>query len=409
MKFPIRRNATLLAGAMAMQSAALQLSAAMSSITFALVTGITSLLGVGPALTMVAAALSAQPAGRLMDRRGRIPILATGFLIGAIGTVLLGIGAYRQSPITAIPGFVLLGVAGAIGSLTRAAAGDMYPPAHRARGIAFVMFGSVFGAILGPTVFAPIFRGRDVSAESLLVPWLAGGAMLLVASIIVLNVRPDPKRIAEEIERSLGITKGEPSPAAPLSEILRRPGAMPAILASVVSFAVMASVMNLTGYVIVQHHHHAQHLVFPVIGAHVLGMYLLMPVVGMIVDKVGRRETLAAGLFLLGLSAAGLTWLEAVIPIAILLFGLGLGWNVSFVAATTQLADLSTAAERGKLLGFNDFVAGLSASALVILGGVALDSYGVAALSIGAALIAFVPIPFLLMTSRPVPAAGRVA
>ena len=409
MKFPIRRNATLLAGAMAMQSAALQLSAAMSSITFALVTGITSLLGVGPALTMVAAALSAQPAGRLMDRRGRIPVLAAGFLIGAIGTVLLGIGAYRQSPIAAIPGFVLLGVAGAIGSLTRAAAGDMYPPAHRARGIAFVMFGSVFGAILGPTVFAPIFRGRDVSAESLLVPWLAGGAMLLVASIIVLNVRPDPKRIAEEIERSLGITKGEPLPAAPLSEILRRPGAMPAILASVVSFAVMASVMNLTGYVIVQHHHHAQHLVFPVIGAHVLGMYLLMPVVGMIVDKVGRRETLAAGLFLLGLSAAGLTWLEAVIPIAILLFGLGLGWNVSFVAATTQLADLSTAAERGKLLGFNDFVAGLSASALVILGGVALDSYGVAALSIGAALIAFVPIPFLLMTSRPVSAAGRVA
>ena len=87
--FPIRRNAALLAGAMAMQSAALQLSAAMSSITFALVTGITSLLGVGPALTMVAAALSAQPAGRLMDRRGRIPVLAAGFLIGAIGTVLL--------------------------------------------------------------------------------------------------------------------------------------------------------------------------------------------------------------------------------------------------------------------------------------------------------------------------------
>jgi MFS family permease len=224
--------------------------------------------------------------------------------------------------------------------------------------------------------------------------------MLLVASIIVLNVRPDPKRIAEEIERSLGITKGESSPAAPLLEILRRPGAMPAILASVVSFAVMASVMNLTGYVIVQHHHHAQHLVFPVIGAHVLGMYLLMPVVGMIIDKAGRRETLSAGLFLLGVSAAGLTWLEAIVPIGILLFGLGLGWNVSFVAATTQLADLSTAAERGKLLGFNDFIAGLAASALVILGGVALDSYGVAALSLSAAIVAFVPIPFLLWAPR---------
>jgi MFS family permease len=395
---------------MAMQSAALQLSAAMSSLTFALVTGVTGLLGLGPALTMIAAALTAQPAGRTMDRIGRIPVLSGGFLAGAIGTTLLAVGSFRHSPFAAVPGFILLGVAGATGSLTRAAAGDMYAPAHRARGIAYVMFGSVFGAILGPTVFAPIFRGREVSAESLLVPWLAGGAMLLGASLIVLLVRPDPKRIAESIERSLGRTGEVPPPAAPLGEILRRPGAVPAVISSVVSFAVMASVMNLTGYVIVQHHHHAQHLVFPVIGAHVLGMYLLMPVVGMIVDRVGRRETLAAGLALLGVSAAGLNWLDSIIPIAVLLFGLGLGWNISFVAATTQLADISTAAERGKLLGFNDFVAGVAGSLFVIVGGFALNSFGVSVLALGAGLVALTPIPFLLMRGRtPVNAAPTTA
>jgi MFS family permease len=399
-EFPVRRNAVILAGAMAMQSAALQLSAAMSSLTFALVTGITGLLGLGPALTMIAAAATAQPAGRMMDRVGRIPVLSGGFLAGSLGTTLLAIGSYRHSPVAAIPGFILLGVAGATGSLTRAAAGDMYAPAHRARGIAYVMFGSVFGAILGPTVFAPIFRGRDVSPESLLLPWLAGGAMLLVAAVIVLFVRPDPKRIAESIERSLGFSGSSPAAAAPLGEILRRPGAVPAVVASVVSFAVMASVMNLTGYVIVQHHHHAQHLVFPVIGAHVLGMYLLMPFVGMLVDRVGRRTTLAAGLALLAISAAGLNWLESILPIAILLFGLGLGWNMSFVAATTQLADLSTAAERGKLLGFNDFVAGVAGSVFVVVGGVALDSFGVSVLALGAGLVALLPIPFLLIGTR---------
>lgn len=399
-EFPIRRNAMLLAGAMAMQSAALQLSAAMSSLTFTLVTGISGLLGLGPALTMIAAAITAQPAGRMMDRVGRVPVLAGGFFTGAIGTVLLGIGSFLHSPLAALPGFVLLGVAGATGSLTRAAAGDMYPPEQRARGISYIMFGSVFGAILGPTVFAPIFRGRDVSSEALLVPWLAGGAMLLAAAVIVIFVRPDPKRIAEAIEKSLGRAGDVPLSAAPLAEILRRPGVVPAVLSSVVSFAVMASVMNLTGYVIVQNYHHAQHLVFPVIGAHVLGMYLLMPVVGMIVDRVGRRETLAAGLVLLGLSAAGLNWFESIISIAILLFGLGLGWNMSFVAATTQLADLSTAAERGKLLGFNDFVAGVAGSVFVIAGGFALNGYGVSVLAIGSALVAFAPIPFLLLRGR---------
>ena len=383
-----------------MQSAALQLSAAVSSLTFALVTGISSLLGLGPALTMIAAALTAQPAGRMMDRAGRIPVLVGGFFAGALGTLLLALGSLWHSPLAAIPGFVLLGVAGATGSLTRAAAGDMYAPAHRARGIAYVMFGSVFGAILGPTVFAPIFRGRDVSAESLLVPWLAGSAMLLLAAILVMNVRPDPKRIAEAIEKSLGITGSVPAPAAPLSEILRRPGAVPAVLASVVSFAVMATVMNLTGYVMVQHHHHPQHFVFPVIGAHVLGMYLLMPLVGMIVDRVGRRETLAAGLALLGISAAGLNWFDSIIATAVLLFGLGLGWNASFVAATTQLADISTAAERGKLLGFNDFVAGVTASVFLIGGGLALDARGLTVLALGAAIVAIAPIPFLLLGSR---------
>ena len=35
----------------------------------------------------------------------------------------------------------------------------MYPPERRARGISYVLFGSVFGAILGPAVFGPLFAG----------------------------------------------------------------------------------------------------------------------------------------------------------------------------------------------------------------------------------------------------------
>ena len=38
----------------------------------------------------------------------------------------------------------------------------------------------------------------------------------------------------------------------------------------------MVSVMNLTGYVVVEHRDHAQHVIFPIIGAHVLGMYALV-------------------------------------------------------------------------------------------------------------------------------------
>jgi MFS family permease len=409
-EFPIRRNTALLAGAMAVNSATLQLVAAVSALTFVLVTGVSSLLGLGPALFLASAAVTAFPAGRLMDRVGRVPVLAGGFTLGSVGAALTALGAWQSSAWAVIPGFILIGAAGATGQLARAAAGDMYPPARRARGIAYVMFGAVFGAILGPAVFSPIFKGRDLEAAALAIPWLAGAVMMVIALVVVVNVRPDPKRIAEALEGRVRRPEDAPLRAAPLGELLRRSGVVPAMLAGVVSFAVMVAIMNLTGYVVVEHRHHAQHLVFPIIGAHVLGMFLLMPVVGWLVDRIGRPPMLAGGLALIAASTAGLIWFESVWPTAVLLFGLGLGWNFSFVAATTALADLAAPHERGKLLGFHDLVAGFTGAAFVLLGGYVLDEVGVNALALGASVVALAPILFILVTGRvpgaPVPEAG---
>ncbi len=400
-EFPIRRNTVLLASAIAVNSATLQLVAAVSALTFALVTGVSSLLGLGPALFLLSAAATSFPAGRLMDRLGRVPVLAGGFLLGTFGCALTALGAHLASSWLVIPGFILTGTAGATGQLARAAAGDMYPPARRARGIAYVMFGAVFGAILGPAVFAPLFRGRTLSIESLALPWLAGAGMMLIALAIVVNIRPDPKRIAEALELgSASPSVGAQGETAPMRELLARRGVLPAMLAGVVSYAVMVSVMNLTGYLVVQHRHHPQHLIFPIIGAHVLGMFLLMPAVGWIADRVGRPRTLVSGLLLIAASTSGLMWFESVVPIAILLFGLGLGWNFSFVAATTQLADLAAPWERGKLLGFNDLVASVTGATFVLLGGYVLSGLGVSALALGAALIALIPMAPMLTARR---------
>ena len=67
-ELPIRRNTILLAATMAVYSAVLQLVAAVSSLTFVLVTGVEGLLGLGPAIFLTASALTALPAGRAMDR-----------------------------------------------------------------------------------------------------------------------------------------------------------------------------------------------------------------------------------------------------------------------------------------------------------------------------------------------------
>ena len=390
----VRRNTLLLAATMAVYSAVLQLVAAVSSITFVLVTGIEGLLGLGPAIFLVASASAAVPAGRLMDRVGRRPVIAGGYLLATVGCSLTALATNVDSSVVLVLGFLLTGGASGVALLIRTAAGDMYPPERRARGISYVLFGSVFGAILGPAVFGPLFAGRELDAGALTVPWLAAGGISLCALVLVLLVRPDPKQIAELIG---GTSSARPS-AAPLREILVRPGVRPAMLAALASFGVMVSVMNLSGYVVVEHYHHEQQDVFPIIGAHVLGMYALVLVVGTLIDRIGRGPALFSGLLLMAGSTIGLLWLESVATTALLLFGLGVGWNLSFVAATAQLADATAPSERGRIMGFNDFMSALLGAGLALLGGYALDSIGVAALALGATAIVAAPVLWLLPT-----------
>jgi MFS family permease len=399
MALNVKRNTILLAAALAINSCLFQLAAAVSSLTFVQITGIEGLLGLGPAIFLASSGLAALPAGRAMDHFGRVPVIAVGFVIASLGCSLVALATRTGSTAVVITGMALTGAAGGVALLARTAAGDMYPPARRARGIAYVLFGSVFGAILGPAVFAPLFAGKKLEPEALTLPWLVAAGLALVACAISLTIRPDPKKIAEQ----LGTHAGAPPPtaAAPLSEIVRRPGVVPALIAAVASLAVMASVMNLTGYVVVEHHHQAQEDVFPIIGAHVLGMYALVLFVGPLIDRIGRGVSLYSGLVLMAFSCIGLTWFESVLGTAVLLFGLGLGWNLSFVAATAQLADCAAPAERGKLLGFSDLLSALTAAALALLGGLALDALGVSALAIGSTVLVLLPLVRLIRRQQP--------
>jgi predicted MFS family arabinose efflux permease len=213
----------------------------------------------------------------------------------------------------------------------------------------------------------------------------------------VLGVRPDPKRIAELLHT------GEPPPATsvPIREIIRRPGVIPALLAAQASFGVMVGVMTLTGAVVVDHQHHEAHNVFPIIGAHVLGMYALVLVVGRLIDRIGRSVALFGGLLVMAVSVISLLWIDSVPATAVALFGLGLGWNFSFVAATAELADSTLPSERGRLIGFNDLLSGLTGAGLALLGGVALEALGVAALALGATALVSGPALWLAGRRRP--------
>ena len=295
-------------------SGVLQLAVAVGTITLVLVTGIESILGLGPAIFLTAGALAALPAGRLMDRFGRVPVISGGFVVGMVGCVLTALGCVADNAPLVILGFVGIGAMNGAVLLARTAAADMYPEDKKARAISYVLFGALFGAALGPLVFRPLFAGKDFELETLVIPWFAAAAMCVVGLAIALLIRPDPRTIALELQRA-GIAAGDPpaGPAAPLGEILRRPGVPSAVIAALASFSVMAGVMNLTGYIVVGHQHE-QADVFTVISLHIVGMFGLVLVVGQLIDRVGRRASLIAGLAVMAVSTVMLAWVVSIPP-----------------------------------------------------------------------------------------------
>jgi MFS family permease len=397
-EFPVVKNTLLLAASLTALSGTLQLAAAVAATTLVLVSGIEGILGLGPAILLSASAAAAFPAGRAMDRYGRVPVLAVGFVIGAIGCVITSVACKLVQAPLAVLGLAVLGASQGIVLLARAAAGDMYPAERRARGISFVLFGAVFGALLGPFVFGPLFSGRDLDTDALVLPWLAAAGFMVIGLALTLAVRPDPRRIAVALAAAERDAKPS-APPSPLGTILRRPGIAAALVAAVASFAVMVSVMNLTGYVMIGHGHE-QADVFPVISGHIVGMYGLVLVVGDLIDRMGRRRALFGGLFVMGGSTLALAWVAGSFATGVALFGLGLGWSFSYVAATSQLIDLAAPAERGRLIGFCDLVAALSGASLALLGGVTYSELGVGTLAAGAAVAATAPAAWIFVAGR---------
>jgi hypothetical protein len=379
----VRRNAFLLAAGLVFQSGMIQLAVALGTVTIVAVTGVKGILGFGPAIFLLAGAAAVGPAGRLSDRVGRMPVIRGGFVLGILGPLVVAAGCAAESGALVFLGLGLCGAGQTIVLLSRAASAEMFPPERRARGMSIVLFGVVSGAIWGPLVFGPMFSGREYTASDLVVPWIAAGAFTLVGLLVSFGVRPDPKELSRRYA-----TPGESSTPAPLREILRRPGVAAAMVAAVTSFAVMAGVMNLAGYVAVGHHH-AQGSIFTIISLHIVGMYGLVLVIGDVIERLGRRTSMVGGLLLMGASNAALAWWSSIAGMSIALFGLGLGWCLAYIAATTELVGLAGPAERGRLIGASDLLSSLFAAALALgWGGVYSGAGGSVPLALSAAGLA---------------------
>jgi MFS family permease len=147
-------------------------------------------------------------------------------------------------------------------------------------------------------------------------------------------------------------------------------------------------------------HEHGLGSISTVISAHTLGMYAFSVVSGRLADKWGRGPIILTGSVTLLLACLTAPLSPDVLPLAVSLFLLGLGWNFCFVGGSTLLSDQLSPAERARTQGVNDLLVGLASATGSLGSGLvfAATNYTVIALVAGA--LSLIPLVMVLNWMR---------
>jgi len=350
--------------------------------------------GLAQTAGVLGAAVLALPLARIALSKGRRAALSTGYAIGATGAVVVVVAAVLRSLPLILLGCFLVGVASASTYQARYAATDLSAPEHRARDLSWVVWAGTIGAVLGPNLLE--VSGRLGSALGL--PRLAGpyvvAAVCLAATAVILLVflRPDPYLLAIEHRVAAGGSHHRPSLRDGFHHLRGRPRAILGIASISLGHVVMVMVMVMTP-VHMAHVDVTLQLIGLVISVHIAGMYAFSPVVGWLVDRVGRVPIVVLGVVILAMACviAGLAPGDNVPMLGVGLFLLGLGWSCTLIAGSTLVTDEVDEAERPAVQGLSD----LSMNAAGAIGGAVAGIVVVA--SSYAVLCATALVPVLLL------------
>jgi MFS family permease len=278
-------------------------------------------------------------------------------------------------------------------ALSRFVAAEVHPPDQRARAISSVVLGGTVGALLGPVIAGVMVRVARVAAFSeFMGPFLAGTALFaLVALVLFVWLRPEPGELGRAIAAASPGGAPVSGPARPILTILRERPAIVAVAAMIFGQMTMAMLMVITS-LHMRHHDHPLTSISFVISAHVVGMYAFSIISGRLADAWGRGPVIMVGASVLVLACLTAPLSPQLVPLAVALFLLGLGWNFCYVAGSSLLADQLSPSERARTQGFNDLLLGLT-SALGSLGsGVVFAAVGYGAMGVVGAAAALIPL-----------------
>jgi MFS family permease len=288
---------------------------------------------------MIGTTLAIVPASMFMQRFGR----RAGFLIGATAGIAGGLLAYEAIVLGSFWLFCLaanlFGYYQATAGYYRFAATDVATPAFRPKAISYALGGGLVGAILAPELIRYTDGIYPLSAGC----FLAAAGSAAVGWLVLTLVRiPRPQRALP------GASTGRP-----VLQIMFQPKLLAALAAGAVSYGMMNLVMTSTTLAM-------QACGFNNVDAagairwHVVAMYLPSFFAGHLIARFGRERIALVGLAILLLCGVIALTGVSLMQFTLAMVALGAGWNLSYVAATSIVADSHTLEERGKVQAANE-------------------------------------------------------
>lgn len=305
-----------------------------------------------PITTMMIGTFAATlPMSMLMQRFGRRPGFVAGALAGIAGALLcvraIEIGSFWLFCL----GTHICGYYQSSGNYYRFAAADTASPAFRPTAISWALAGGLLSALITPEILS---RTRELWLP-FAASFMASAAAALLGLLLVSMVRiPAPARQLTNAPTG-----------RPLLEIIRQPRFITALAAGTVAYGMMNLVMTATPLAMAACNFTPDDA-SGAIRWHVLAMYVPSFFTGSLIARFGRIPIALFGLVLLaGCGVIALSGIGLFDFIAAMV-ALGLGWNFTYISATTLVTDCHTPEERGKTQAFND---------LTVFGFVAFTSY----------------------------------
>ncbi|HEX6993670.1 MAG TPA: MFS transporter [Gammaproteobacteria bacterium] len=358
-----KRNVAVLVFANAVPGSQLAVNIIVAGLAGALLADNKALATLPVSMVVLASMFTAPAASIFMGRFGRRSGFLVGTLAGGIGAALCARALHAGSFEMLVAGAVAIGVYQAFHGFYRFAAADTASDAFKPKAISWVFAGGLLSALIGPEIV------RLTSAA----PAATAYANAYLASI-GLNVVGALGLLFLDIPRPAAAAGGRAS-GRPLSVIARQPVFVVAALCGMVGFSAMSLVMTSTPLAMVGHGFTSGHAA-DVVRWHILAMFAPAFFTGNVIARFGQLPVIAVGLGLIGVCGAIALLGVDLHHFYAALIALGIGWNFSFIGATSLLGSAHTPAEQAKVQGLNDFLV----FALVAVGsfgsGALLDAFG---------------------------------